>query len=872
MLKKILSLFLAVLLCMTAVACKSDNTTEDKTTSSSESTLESEDTTKDAPETKPENEKVDLGPDASELLPAYEGINAEIDFTDTYNSCTLMTVQDTTQADYEAYISKFTTYSNYTEIVAPRDILDGTGNIASMYTKETENGTYLINALWIPAERSIYGVGQVKVSIEPLNDKDLSVFDPASATTGQYDSLIIMIGQDDITEDGTDANVVSHAMSFAQRLSDGSFLLFDGGGKDLGTSTRDIDRAARIYETLKKYSPTEEIVISGWYFSHPHVDHMGGFVAFANYYINNPSYNITLKNVIGYLPNVKTQTYVDEGGAYSLTPEKINTYNACFEKLRANGTNIHKAHVGQKFYFADTTLEVLFSYDLLTPKLPDAVFTNNAYIRMKEYGALQNTEGSGTDFTNSFSVIIQVTTKVDKDTSYKAIWTGDATCFGIETVNSMYGFAMKSDFVQVMHHGSIQMINGTESDPLIKYYHKIQANHFFGAVSGISQENYTTDRFGEYFKSDGSYGYVQAKYILMPASIAQSTFFDDLDNANPNQDISANNTSHLNGWDPRYHLQDEARAAGGDLYLARCFLTVFTLGKTVTVTKDYDVIKTPMPTLVGGTAITSVADLANMESDGIYFLANDITVTDPTGPLFSGNFAGVLDGNGYTITAVYNKLSATPFNMSAGSGFLFANLYDGATVKNLTISGVRMAIGSVANQYGVLARRTSGTVLIENVHVKNATITEQTASNSNIGGFVGDVNAKASLTIKDSSFDGTITTPHTIGGLIGRAGTSKEAAKSVTIKNCTVSGELNCTGDQVGGFIGLCNVSDSCLIQNSTCQATVKGGDLASGFIATVNGATPKLESCKLTGTVTGKKVGDWAASGTVTTVNCTKD
>ena len=434
----------------------------------------------------------------------------------------------------------------------------------------------------------------------------------------------------------------------------------------------------------------------------------------------------------------------------------------------------------------------------------------------------------------------------------------------------MYGFAMKSDFVQVMHHGSIQMINGTESDPLIKYYHKIQANHFFGAMSGISQENYTADLFGEYFKSDGSYGYVQAKYILMPASIAQSIFFDDLDNAN--QDITVGNTSNLNGWDPRYHLQDEARSAGGDLYLARCFLTVFTLGKTVTVTKDYDVIKTPMPTLVGGTAITSIAELVNMKSDGIYFLANDITVTDPTGPLFSGNFAGVLDGNGYTITVVYDKLSATPFNMSAGSGFLFANLYDGATVKNLTISGVRIAVGSVANQYGVLARRTFGTVLIENVHVKNATITEQTASNSNIGGFVGDVNATASLTIKDSSFDGTITTPHTIGGLIGRAGSSKEAAKSVTIKNCTVSGELNCTGDQVGGFIGICNTSDTCLIQDSTCQATVKGGNLAGGFIATVKGATPKLDGCTLTGTVTGTTVGDWTASGTVATVDCTKD
>ena len=845
MLKKLFSLFLAALLCLAAVACTPNNTNEKETEAESETD----------PETDPENGKVDLGPDLSELLPAYEGANAGIDFTDTYNDCTLMTVQDTTKADYEAYVSNFAGYSNYTEIVAPRDILDGTGNIASMYTKKTENGTYLINALWIPAEKSIYGVGQVKVAVEPLNDKDLSMFDPASATTGQYESQIIMIGQDEPLADGTDANTTGGWMAFAQRLSDGSFLLIDSGGKNLGTSAKDRDRAARIYETLKKYSPTEEIVIAAWYFTHPHVDHMSGFVAFVDLYVNNPSYNIKINNVICYLPNIVATTYVEEGGSYSLAPEKIDTYNACIEGLRANGTNVHKAHVGQKYYFANATLEVLFSYDLLTPKLPDAFFPNSAYyIEMKEYGVIQNTLNNG-DFTNAFSSIVQVTVKVDEDTSYKVIWTGDATCFGIETVNSMYGFAMKSDFVQVMHHGDVQMHNGTESDPLIKYYHRIQVNHFFGSVAGALQDEYTADRFGEYFSPDGSYGYVRAKYILLPNSIKKADLFDDVDNANPNQDISASNKSKLTGWDPCYHLQDEARAAGGDLYLARCYLTVFTLGKTVTVTKDRDVIKNPMPIPMTGEPITSAADLANMQSGGTYYLANDITVTDPAGPLYGSDFAGLLDGNGHTITVVYDKLSATPFNMSGGSGFLFdKDLTDGAVVKNLTISGARMAVGSEANQYGIIARRTYGTVLIENVHVKNATITEQEASNSNIGGFVGDINAKATLTIKDSSFDGTITTPHTIGGLVGRTGTAREAAKALTIENCTVKGTLNCTGDQVGGFVGISNVTQSCLIKDSTCQATVKGGALAGGFIATVQGVTPTLEGCTWAGTVSGQR------------------
>lgn len=863
--KRLLLIFLVALLIGVFAACGEDRAENNSAYSDTSSESLSESTSESKTETLPQRDLVDT----SKLLPTYQGKKKSVDYTDTYNDCILMTVQGTAKADYEAYIAKLSSFSNYQEIVAPRDMLGGTGNIASTYTKSTEQGVYLIHVLWIPEENSIYGLGEVKVTVEPLRNTDLSVFDPASATTGDVDPLIIQIGLDEVTVSGSDANTTGGHMAYAQRLSDGSFFLLDGGGSNLGTSEKDKDCAIRIYETLKKYSPTEEIVIAGWYFSHPHVDHMGGFMAFVERYVNNENYNVKLENVICYLPNVKTQTYVDSGKNYSLSPEKIKTYNECLEGLRASGTSIHKAHVGQMYYLRNLTIEILFTYDMITPKLPDAFFKNNAYIHMREHGVVQNSTGGGVDFTNSFSVIIQATVKVDEDTSYKAIWTGDATCFGIETVNSMYGFAMKSDFVQVPHHGSIQMTNGSESDTLIKNYHQIQVNHFFGSVYNARQDEYTRARFADYFDKDGSYGYVRAKYILWPASIGRQHYFDDVDNAMPDQSIDVFYRSNLNDWNPIKHFQDEARLAGGDCYLARCYLTVFTLGDTVTVTKDRDVIKTPMPDDAVGGAIRTAADLANMDSVGNYYLTDNITITDPEGALCPKDFCGVLDGKGYTITIVYSDLTSTEF-LEGGSGFLFVNV-NGATIKNLTISGVKMSVGSVSNQFGVLARRATGTVLIENVHVKNATVIEVTNPNANIGGFFGDIGANAAIIIKDSSFEGTINAEHAVGGLLGRIGTSSAAAKSVEIQNCTVSGTLATTGARIGGFVAQVNVSGPCQIKGSECKATVTGSDLAGGFVGQVVAGTVALRDCKLTETPTGSMVRDWVASGSADITNCTK-
>jgi hypothetical protein len=50
----------------------------------------------------------------------------------------------------------------------------------------------------------------------------------------------------------------------------------------------------------------------------------------------------------------------------------------------------------------------------------------------------------------------------------------------------------------------------------------------------------------------------------------------------------------------------------------------------------------------------------------------------------------------------------------------------------------------------------------------------------------------------------------------------------------------------------------------------VKGATLAGGFAGKLVGGTLKLDTCKLTATVTGPTSNNWVASGTAEVVDCT--
>ncbi|MBQ2734887.1 MAG: MBL fold metallo-hydrolase [Clostridia bacterium] len=793
------------------------------------------------------------------VLPTYSGTGTQ-SLTDTYNDCLLLTVKGTTQSAFNTYLQTTLPAAGY-EAVVNRAVL-GTTNKASIY----QNGDYVINALYIPAAKSIDGVNEAKITIEPLRGTDLTVFDSSKAynptKSGSVKSLLIQVGLDNMTVTDAETGAFTDAgekncMSYLYRLADGSFFVIDGGGNNYtGDGDLDKNHAARLYHTMVKYNKTANggkggnVVIAGWYITHPHTDHMGAFMAFTRTYVNNPTYGVTLEKVISYMPNIKVQSYkLSDSDTYSLSPSKVATYNAQLEKLRIQGVDIYKAHVGQMYYIRNLTVEILFTYDLLSPTVPEAFYPDgevDPYYYLSTDSSHKNGVGNGGilnssdmhDFTNTFSVCCQATLNVDNKTSYKAIWMGDQTCFGIETMNKMYAFSLKSDFVQVPHHGSTQMsapkitahsscdivYHGNSNGIHYSYYHQEQVNRFFGMVSAAASSSknghYTEENYPDLYDADG-YGYVRAKYIMWPASTLVSANLDDIDGTRNVEDDSTN--SRLTTWSPVIHLQVEANYAGGDAYIARYYLTVFNFtdlaaadakGSTYTPTFDKTVITPTMEVHTGGGAITTAADLAAMASTGEYYLTNDITITDPTTRVGPRSFSGTLDGQGYTITVEYTTDNGATLFDAVQDGFLFYEL--SGTVKNLTIDGARVtAQGSVSGQYGILTRRATGTLVVENVHIINAKLSDSVSGNANVGGFIGDANG-SSLTIKDSSFEGTLTGKHQMGGLLGRAGTG---SGTVSIENCIVKGSVS--GATAGGFIALVTTTGAVTLNDCVVHATV---------------------------------------------------
>ena len=192
----------------------------------------------------------------------------------------------------------------------------------------------------------------------------------------------------------------------------------------------------------------------------------------------------------------------------------------------------------------------------------------------------------------------------------------------------------------------------------------------------------------------------------------------------------------------------------------------------------------PAPSAPEGTAITSAAEFAAMAADGKYYLANDITIS----ATYASDFAGVLDGNGKTIT------TSVPVFAVLGS----------AIIKNLKLAGEIVIDEADA---GVLTTNVAGgsNLLIDNVE-NNCKLT--VAKKKDVGGFIGVMNYDAcygtTITIKNSTNNADITGGWRVGGFLGYAPGSDDAAKPFTMlmENCVNNGTITSTESYCGGLVG----------------------------------------------------------------------
>lgn len=210
----------------------------------------------------------------------------------------------------------------------------------------------------------------------------------------------------------TQIDLVDFGLSYVLRLSDGRFIIIDGG------FNFEPD-CKKLYERLKKDSPTETPVIAAWIMSHPHEDHYHCFLGFMELYADEVKVEKYILNFpeaddLIHYPRLAEQSdiYGDVSG--------VTNIPIMFDKMKSSGGKIYMAHTGQTYRVGDAVCSVLATMD-------DTIHV--------------------TQNINATSLIFRVAIA-----GQVILFTTDGA-FSHARLPERYGSYLRSDILQVPHHG-----------------------------------------------------------------------------------------------------------------------------------------------------------------------------------------------------------------------------------------------------------------------------------------------------------------------------------------------------------------------------------------------------------------------------------
>lgn len=193
-----------------------------------------------------------------------------------------------------------------------------------------------------------------------------------------------------------------NGMGYIVRLEDGSFILYDGGYADC---------VEEIWKQLCLLNGgADGIVIRAWVLTHSHADHYAAFAPFGNQY----GLKVTLETVMVAMP---AQAHCENLYFHRHLRGAVDVYR--------NGADIPilNVHTGMVFRYPGARLEILCT--------PEELYIQSVPKDFNESSIISRVS------TNSGSVVI----------------LGDAGITACNFTIDHFGDALKSDVVQVSHHG-----------------------------------------------------------------------------------------------------------------------------------------------------------------------------------------------------------------------------------------------------------------------------------------------------------------------------------------------------------------------------------------------------------------------------------
>ena len=208
-------------------------------------------------------------------------------------------------------------------------------------------------------------------------------------------------------------------LSCVLQLADGSFIIVDGGYENC---------AEPLHNYLKEKSPTENITVAAWILTHADTDHCRAFVRYMKSYAADTTVEVLISSFLT-----------------TSNRNEVDVFTAASE----NGVDMVKAHTGYKLYARNSVVEFLYTIDNLLPG---------------DIGA------------NASSLCFAIETEGER-----ILITGDIT-EGVTTVmNPMYGDYLKSDILQLSHHG-LRNGTGRKMDNTREFYSLVRPEVIFWPV------------------------------------------------------------------------------------------------------------------------------------------------------------------------------------------------------------------------------------------------------------------------------------------------------------------------------------------------------------------------------------------------------
>lgn len=353
---------------------------------------------------------------------------------DTGDSCACFLYRNVELSTFQAYGS--TLEGAGFEKYESHDVLNERNKYAQYYSDD-----YSVTLFYSSCD------SQAKVFVEPMTATGLvSSAEQTYTPVANYAPKMLQIGiGDPVANNGgtIDANgnyevtvqnyklgeSAYSGMCYIFWLEDGRFIVYDGGHN---TGTYDRQNARRIYEKMKEISGSSDITVAAWLVTHGHSDHFDALVEFESMGLAD---KINIEKLIVNLPADSQVASDDEGGG---TAGNSSSYRSTVANLRKDGTEVIKAHPGQIFRFANVELQILFTHDMRVDEMITAF--------------------------NNTSIVSRLVIEQNDAVVGTVMITGDAYTQATDEMLAAYGEDLKSDVLQIPHHGYYRGANGASQD------------------------------------------------------------------------------------------------------------------------------------------------------------------------------------------------------------------------------------------------------------------------------------------------------------------------------------------------------------------------------------------------------------------------